>query len=91
MTSSLPNRLTVQVASVPDREGIVTEVWLDQEQLAELRHERDGVLIEIYPGPDGRPWEVSYEALIATLQHARIRLNGNAPTDASTEQGPERK
>lgn len=72
-----PNgRFTIEVTSVPDREGRVAEVWLQQEQFAELRHEVDELRVQIYPRPDNRPWDVSWEHLVDTLRAARVKQEG---------------
>ncbi|MBI2685529.1 MAG: hypothetical protein HYX27_04370 [Acidobacteria bacterium] len=41
--------LEVIVASVPDRDQVVAEIWLEGKQLAEVRRANDGFLAEIYP------------------------------------------
>jgi len=74
MTHSTNDKFSVQVASVPDRESLVAEVWLGQEQLAELRYEPEGVRMQIYSAPSGQPWDVPYDEFIRVLRKARDQL-----------------
>lgn len=68
------DKFSIEVTSVPDRPGLVAEVWWGQELLAELRHE-DGVLrVQLYPSSDGQSWDFPYEAFAVALQQARDKL-----------------
>jgi hypothetical protein len=79
MSHNKNNKFSVEVTSVPDRDGLVAEIWLDQELLAELRDERGSLHMQIYPAPEGQPWDVPYEAFSRALQQARDRLRTLAP------------
>ena len=61
----------VEIASVPDRETVVGEVWWDDQMFAEaqLGHEAE-VKISIYPMSDQCPWEFQ----LAELQLALVEL-----------------
>lgn len=78
MKPSTTYKFSVEVASVPDRDDLVAEVWLDQELIAELRHGPSGLQAQIYPAPPGQPWDVPYEEFTRALQEARDKL-GPAP------------
>lgn len=38
------------IASVPDRENVVAEIWHEQKMLAEVSNENGIVEVELYPG-----------------------------------------
>jgi hypothetical protein len=67
--------LTVNIASVPDRDDVVAEIWHGQEMMAEVsRVEAGCYIVELYPRPNGKVWEVEYDDLIRVLNSAKERL-----------------
>jgi hypothetical protein len=76
MTSRTP--FAIQLASVPDRDDLVAEVWVGQDLFAELRHESGNTWLQVYSAPGGR-WELRFEELQVALQQARDRL-GSSPS-----------
>lgn len=72
-------KLEVNIASVPDRENLVAEIWLGERQLAEISHETKTLKLEIYQQTDGLRgiWELDFEEFIGALQEARRKLIGN--------------
>ena len=74
MTTTNSPSFAVELSSVPDRDGVVAEVWLGQVLLAQLHHEDGVVRVQFYPMPSGHIWELSYDDLIAALITARTRL-----------------
>jgi len=74
----MPQILKTEIASTPDREDLVAEIWIDQHLLAELRQEAGQVRIQIYARPDGRPWDVSHPDLLTALSGAEKRLMGSS-------------
>ena len=70
--------LTVEIASPPDRERIVAEIWLDDEMIAEVNAETEKLVVELYPRPDGTAWIVDFDDLERALGAARSRLAGMA-------------
>jgi len=65
---------TVNLASPPDRERLVAEVFLNDVQVAEINQESGDLSVEIYPRPDGKPWSMPYEDLLKCLESAKSRL-----------------
>ncbi len=63
---------SVELASVPDRDDLVAEVWLGQELVAELRQEHDSVLIECYAATG--TWSAPYDQFVDALRRAHERL-----------------
>ena len=72
MTSSL----SVDIASPPDRENLVAEVFVGVEQIFELNTESGELMLEVYPRQDGEPWRLSLDALMEALSNAKKRLVG---------------
>lgn len=67
----------VEVASVPDRETVVAEIWFGDTMVAEVvGNEASNFRIEIYPNPNGAPWSFDLEAFADALKLAKERLSG---------------
>jgi hypothetical protein len=66
--------LRIDIASPPDREKLVAQIVIGNEQCAEINQENDGLSIEIYPRQDGQPWVLDYGAFLTTLESAKQRL-----------------
>ena len=78
-----PNiKMTVDLASPPDREKLVAQISFDREQWAEVHQETGALTLELYPRQDGKPWLLSFDEALTALQHARKRLTGH---DASEQ------
>lgn len=66
----------VQLASVPDRENLVAEVFFGTDMVAELSNESsDEFRIEIYPARNGKEWTFDFEEFLKALQIAKMRLS----------------
>lgn len=67
--------LTLQIASLPDRENAVSEIWFGNDQVAEVSNESgDTILIEIFPAPDKEGWSFDLDALLEVLAEAKRNL-----------------
>lgn len=67
--------LQIQIASLPDRKNTVSEIWLGDNQVAEVSNESYGTtLIEIFPAPEGGVWSFDLEAFQAILTEAKGNL-----------------
>jgi hypothetical protein len=78
-----PGMMHISIASPPDREKLVAEIFYGREQWAELNTESDSLTIELYPRPTGDPWSFAYDSAVAALQEARRRLLGGAVGESS--------
>jgi hypothetical protein len=66
---------TIEIVSVPDRDGLVAEVWFGDAMVAELQRSVRGELrLEIYPSESQQPWSFDLHAWMAALQDAERRL-----------------
>lgn len=70
------DNFSVEIASVPDRERLVAEVFFGNTMIAELNTETGELLIELYPRPDGEPWKMDAERFLAAVVRAKERLIG---------------
>ena len=64
----------VLIASVPDREHVVAEIWCDECQLAEMRREGEEVFVELYPHPQLPAWDFNYQDLLHLLATGNQKL-----------------
>lgn len=72
--TNLSNKMSVVIASPPDREKLVAMIDYDHEQWAELNQESGTLTLELYPRRDGKPWQFSFEEALTALQLAHNRL-----------------
>jgi hypothetical protein len=75
--------IEIAVASPPDRDGLVAELFTSDGQIAELRRDGMALTMEIYPRPDGAPWQVEMSQLFAAMAVAAGNV-GDAHDDSST-------
>lgn len=66
----------VDISSPPDREKLVAEISFNNCQWAELNQEGTELQLEFYPRPDGKPWNISLQAVEEALKAAKERLTG---------------
>jgi hypothetical protein len=65
----------VEVASSPDRDELVAEIWWNEQMVAEIRKAPDGArFVDVYPSPSCVPWSFDLEDLLAALNQANRRL-----------------
>jgi hypothetical protein len=75
-------KMTVDLASPPDREQLVAQISYDREQWAEIHQHMGGLTLELYPRQDGKPWEFPFDEAVTALRHAQKRLTGDdTPAD----------
>jgi hypothetical protein len=66
----------ITVASLPDRENLVAEVFYDGVQWAEISQENTEVVIQFYPHPRQDHWEFPLEDAMEALITAKKRFFG---------------
>lgn len=65
----------IEIASVPDRDELVAEIWHGDEMVAEMQSDdKEGFVLEIYPRESGAPWLFDLRGWIAALEEAQRRL-----------------
>jgi hypothetical protein len=70
----MTQRMRITVASPPDRDRLVAEVFFDDIQWAEINQESDELEVEFYPRPDNRPWRVPLSIAVDALERAKAEL-----------------
>ncbi len=75
--------MTITVASVPDREGLVAELWYGDEQWGEIFQEGDELRLALYPNPNHSFWNFDSGDAANAIQTAKKKLLETEPdTDA---------
>jgi len=68
------NYLSVTIASVPDRENVVAELWYQDQLWGELSYENNEFQLEIYPSSKGEAWNFNYEKILQSIINAKEKL-----------------
>lgn len=64
----------IEIVSVPDRDGLVAEIWWQDEMLAEIHH-GEASKIEIYPRHlTDKNWEFDLDELMQIIEKAQSEL-----------------
>ena len=64
------------LASVPDRDDLVAEIWRGDAQFAEVRLDVEQFLVEVYKNPNDLKWTFDHSELVGALNAAKSRLGG---------------
>lgn len=67
-------KMRICISSPPDREKLVAEFFLGNEQWAELNQEDGTLTLEVYPQRSGEPWRISLEEVLESLKEGKQRL-----------------
>ncbi|MEA5125961.1 hypothetical protein [Xanthomonas floridensis] len=69
--------ITIEIASVPDRDGLVVELWRNNYLLGEVskREDREECVLEIYPAINGEKIMFDLDIFISALDKAKKILN----------------
>ena len=77
-------KFTIEIASVPDRDDVIAEIWWGDEMVGELHSGSSGVAeIEIYPRESHTPWSFDLTSWLAALAEAQQKL-GRQPMTIPT-------
>lgn len=65
----------IEIASTPDRDQLVAEIWWNDQMVAELRRGADcATYLDIYPAPSNKPWSFRLEDWLRIIEEATSRL-----------------
>lgn len=70
------NDFRIVIASVPDREKCVCEIYHNHIQWAEISQEHFEMMIQFYPHPSGNYWEFPLDIALETLEKAKKKFLG---------------
>jgi len=68
------SKFEIVIATVPDRENVVAEIWHGKQMLAEVSNEDGGYIVELYPREITR---ISLQAFLDILTEAQKKLSGS--------------
>lgn len=68
-------KLTIEIASPPDRDNLVAEIWQDDVMIAEVNQESENLELEIFAGENGK-LKLKYDEFSDALIMAREKLIG---------------
>ncbi|MEX0961945.1 MAG: hypothetical protein WDZ28_03715 [Simkaniaceae bacterium] len=71
-------KFRITVASLPDRERLVSEIIYDGVQWAEISQETGNLIVQFYAHPRQRHWEFNLDEAIAVLEKAKKKLLGES-------------
>ena len=66
-------KLTIDIASSPDRENLVAEIWQGDEMIAEINQENENLELEIFAGENGK-LKLKYNDFVNALKRASEKL-----------------
>lgn len=69
-----PDKFTITIASLPDRERLVAEVFYNNVQWAEISDETNQILIQFYSYPKQDHWEFFLDEALQVLKAARHKF-----------------
>src|SRR5262249_40812017 len=72
----MSEKMRICISSPPDRKRLVAELFLDNEQWAELNQEGNRLELEIYPKLSGSAWRLDFEDVLNVLAEVKKRLVG---------------
>lgn len=68
-------KFRITIASLPDRENLVSEILYEGVQWAEISQEiEDELIIHFYPHPRFKHWEFQLDKAIQVLEQAKNKL-----------------
>jgi hypothetical protein len=70
----MDTKIRVEIASPPDRNKLVANLIVGNEQLAEINQEGSELQLELYPRRDGGAWLIGFDEMVVALQAARRSL-----------------
>ena len=72
-------KFQITVASLPDREQLVAEIFYEGVQWVEISQETNEFIIQFYSHPMKKYWEFSFEEALKALELAKKRLVDMGP------------
>ncbi len=67
-----------QIASLPDKDFVVVEIYYEDEQWAEISQENGRPLITMFSPIGSQYWELDVDEVLHIINHAKGRLLGES-------------
>jgi hypothetical protein len=64
----------ITVASLPDREELVAEIYYNHDQWVEISQEHEQLIVQFYAPLNTNCWEFSFDQALETLKQAKKKL-----------------
>ena len=68
------NKFEITVGSLPDKENLVADIFLNDIQVAEISQEHKDMVIQIFSYDDIDCWEFSLNDFLKVIEEAKERL-----------------
>lgn len=75
-TQNFINNFRIVIASLPDREKCVCEIYYNHIQWAEISQEGEEIMIQFFSHPSDDYWEFPIDATLEILLKAKARFEG---------------
>jgi len=70
----MSEKFEIEVASIPSQENLVSEIFYNGVQWAQIIQESGGLVIQFYSNPKSEYWEFPLELAIEALENAKKKL-----------------
>lgn len=64
----------ITIASLPDRESLVAEIFYDDVQWVEISQEKEEIVIQFYSHPQKKFWEFPLDMALQALEEAKKKF-----------------
>ena len=71
--NEIPKNFRIVIASLPNRENCVCEIYYNHVQWVEISQETEEVIIQFYSYPDQDYWEFPLDVALEVLEKAKKR------------------
>jgi hypothetical protein len=77
----MTTKIEIVIASLPDRDNLVAELWCENKQLGELSQEHENLILELYPNSSQNSWIFRLDEILEVLEQAKYKLL-DSPNDS---------
>ena len=70
----MKEKFRITIASLPDRENLVAEIFYEGNQWIEISQETDEIIIQFYSHPTQEHWEFPLDEALEALERAKKRF-----------------
>ena len=69
-------KFRIAIASLPDRENLIAEIFYDRVQWIEISQETDGLTVQFYSHPRQKYWEFPFDEALEALEQSKNKFLG---------------
>jgi len=67
----MKQKFEITIASVPDRDLPIVELWYQKVQWAEISLQRGKTVVELYNNPSGQAWQFEFNSFLNQILKAQ--------------------